>query len=176
MLRATKFEYGLDYLISSQAPQSWTRLYRERFWCLAWLGLFFDWCVSESQEMFTTYLLLVVVCSHFWSCKTHHSSKLSLFPSGLSADLDMFQAPWIGRCLASSQVTHFNDPQVIAEVSEDLGEAMTGINCDGLVTRFADREGGNMPAAKKPRMESGDTKGLAGTAFWGPRWPGALKK
>jgi hypothetical protein len=32
-----------------------------------------------------------------------------------------------------------------------------------------------MPAAKKPRMESGDTKGLAGTAFWG-RWPGALKK
>ena len=32
-----------------------------------------------------------------------------------------------------------------------------------------------LPAAKKPRMESGDTKGLAGTAFWG-RWPGALKK
>lgn len=65
------------------------------------------------------------------------------------------------------QVTHYNDPAVIAEVSEDLGEAMTGINCDGLVTRFADREGGNMPAAKKPRMESyGDHKhGLAGTAF-----------
>eukprot|EP00438_Fugacium_kawagutii_P018687 Skav217892 [mRNA] locus=scaffold67:368067:377389:+ [translate_table: standard] len=64
-------------------------------------------------------------------------------------------------------VTHYNDPAVIAEVSEDLGEAMTGINCDGLVTRFADREGGNMPAAKKPRMESyGDQKqGLAGTAF-----------
>ena len=56
--------------------------------------------------------------------------------------------------------------QVIAEVSEDLGEAMTGINCDGLVTRFADREGGNMPAAKKPRMESYGDKGLAGTAFW----------
>jgi len=55
--------------------------------------------------------------------------------------------------------------QVIAEVSEDLGEAMTGINCDGLVTRFADREGGNMPAAKKPRMESYGDKGLAGTAF-----------
>ncbi|CAE7345424.1 pdx1 [Symbiodinium sp. CCMP2592] len=63
-------------------------------------------------------------------------------------------------------VTHYNDPQVVAEVSEDLGEAMTGINCDGLVTRFADREGGNMPAAKKARMESyGDHKGLAGTAF-----------
>lgn len=39
-------------------------------------------------------------------------------------------------------VTHYKDPQVIAEVSEDLGEAMTGINCDGLLgTRFADREG-----------------------------------
>ena len=49
--------------------------------------------------------------------------------------------------------------QVIAEVSEDIGEAMTGINCDALATRFADREGGNMPAAKKPRMESyGDKK------------------
>jgi len=52
-------------------------------------------------------------------------------------------------------VTHFNNPQVLAEVSEDLGEAMTGINMDDLAVRFADREGGNMePAAKKPKMES----------------------
>merc|ERR1712050_431955 len=52
-------------------------------------------------------------------------------------------------------VTHYNNPQVLAEVSEDLGEAMTGINCDDLVVHFADREGGNMePAAKKPKMES----------------------
>merc|ERR1712060_585629 len=52
-------------------------------------------------------------------------------------------------------VTHYNSPQVLAEVSEDIGEAMTGINCDDLVVRFADREGGNMEsAAKKPRMES----------------------
>merc|ERR1712176_371726 len=52
-------------------------------------------------------------------------------------------------------VTHFNDPKVLAEVSEDLGEAMTGINCDDLVVRFASREGGNMePSAKKARMES----------------------
>lgn len=52
-------------------------------------------------------------------------------------------------------VTHYNNPQVLAEVSEDLGEAMTGINCDDLVVRFAGREGGNMePAAKKPKMES----------------------
>jgi len=47
-------------------------------------------------------------------------------------------------------VTHFNNPQVLAEVSEDLGEAMTGINMDDLSVRFASREGGNMePAAKK---------------------------
>merc|ERR1719491_2551515 len=52
-------------------------------------------------------------------------------------------------------VTHFNNPQVLAEVSEDIGEAMTGINMDDLAVRFADREGGNMePAAKKPKMES----------------------
>lgn len=44
--------------------------------------------------------------------------------------------------------------QVVAEVSEDLGEAMTGINCDGLSTRFADREGGNMPAHKKQRTDA----------------------
>merc|ERR1712050_730036 len=57
-------------------------------------------------------------------------------------------------------VTHYNNPQVLAEVSEDLGEAMTGINMDDLAVRFADREGGNMePTAKKPRMESyGDRK------------------
>jgi len=52
-------------------------------------------------------------------------------------------------------VTHFNNPQVLAEVSEDIGEAMTGINMDDLAVRFADREGGNMePVAKKQKMES----------------------
>ncbi|ORX70594.1 pyridoxine biosynthesis protein [Linderina pennispora] len=29
-------------------------------------------------------------------------------------------------------VTHFNDAKVLAEISEDLGEAMVGINCDSL--------------------------------------------
>jgi len=66
-------------------------------------------------------------------------------------------------------VTHFNDPKVLADVSTDIGEAMTGINCDDLLVKFADREGGNMPHAKKPRLESyGDHKhqaGLQGTAF-----------
>jgi len=53
-------------------------------------------------------------------------------------------------------VTHFRDPKVLVEVSEDLGEAMTGINMDHLAVRWADREGGNMeePNAKKPKMES----------------------
>merc|ERR1712179_681665 len=52
-------------------------------------------------------------------------------------------------------VTHFNDPKVLAEVSEDIGEAMTGINCDQLAMKWASREGGNMePSAKKPKLES----------------------
>lgn len=29
-------------------------------------------------------------------------------------------------------VTHFNDPKILAEVSENLGEPMVGINCDSL--------------------------------------------
>lgn len=28
--------------------------------------------------------------------------------------------------------THFNNPKLLAEISEDLGEAMVGINCDKL--------------------------------------------
>merc|ERR1719394_236604 len=53
-------------------------------------------------------------------------------------------------------VTHFNDPKVLAEVSEDIGDAMTGINMDNLPQRWAAREGGNMegPPAKKAKMES----------------------
>merc|ERR1712224_1053235 len=41
-------------------------------------------------------------------------------------------------------VTHFNDPKVLAEVSENIGEAMTDINCDQLAVKWASREGGNM--------------------------------
>jgi len=64
-------------------------------------------------------------------------------------------------------VTHFNDPKVLAEVSEDIGEAMTGINCDEMTVRFAEREGGNMPAAKKARHDSygGNAEGLQGTGW-----------
>jgi pyridoxal 5'-phosphate synthase pdxS subunit len=65
-------------------------------------------------------------------------------------------------------VTHFNDPKVLAEVSEDLGEAMTGINMDHLSERWASREAGSHePAAKKQKFESyGDKhKELAGTSL-----------
>merc|ERR1719479_784722 len=53
--------------------------------------------------------------------------------------------------------THYQDAKVLAEVSEDIGEAMTGINMDDLAVRWASREGGNMeaaPAAKKAKHES----------------------
>jgi len=65
--------------------------------------------------------------------------------------------------------THFNNPEVLAQVSEDIGEAMTGINMDDLGVRWAAREGGNMeePAAKKAKMESYGqaAHGVAGTSL-----------
>lgn len=45
--------------------------------------------------------------------------------------------------------THFKDPMKIAEISEDLGEAMVGINSEDLVVKYADREAGNMSHQKK---------------------------
>merc|ERR1712232_1096650 len=49
-------------------------------------------------------------------------------------------------------VTHFNDAKVLAELSTDIGEAMTGINCDHLAQRWAGKESGNMePASKKAK-------------------------
>lgn len=49
-------------------------------------------------------------------------------------------------------VANFNDPKVIARVSEGLGAPMVGINCDDMTVHYAKREGGGMhdePAAKK---------------------------
>jgi len=48
-------------------------------------------------------------------------------------------------------VTHWRDPKVLAEVSEDIGGAMTGIQMDDLSVRFAGREAGNMD--KQQQME-----------------------
>merc|ERR1712187_844723 len=65
-------------------------------------------------------------------------------------------------------VTHFNDPKMLAQVSENIGEPMTGINCDDLAVRWASREGGNMadePAPKKAKIESYGQASLKGTAF-----------
>lgn len=35
--------------------------------------------------------------------------------------------------------TYYNDPKIIVEVSENLGEAMVGINCSDLTNRFEER-------------------------------------
>merc|ERR1719263_1197976 len=48
-------------------------------------------------------------------------------------------------------VTHYKDPKVLAEISENFGGAMTGIQMDDLAVRFAAREGGNME--KQQQME-----------------------
>jgi len=53
-------------------------------------------------------------------------------------------------------VTHYNDPKVLAEVSEDLGEAMVGINCDELAQKWSLREGklGTILASKEEQAYS----------------------
>ena len=51
-------------------------------------------------------------------------------------------------------VANFNDPKVIARVSEGLGAPMVGINCDDMTVHYAKREGGGMhdePGAKKSK-------------------------
>ena len=51
-------------------------------------------------------------------------------------------------------VANFNDPKVIARVSEGLGAPMVGINCDDMTVHYSKREGGGMhdaPAVKKSK-------------------------
>jgi pyridoxal 5'-phosphate synthase pdxS subunit len=53
-------------------------------------------------------------------------------------------------------VANYNDPKVLAKVSENLGEAMVGINCEDMTVHYAKREGGSYeddagPAAKKAK-------------------------
>jgi len=69
-------------------------------------------------------------------------------------------------------VTHYKDPKMLAEISENIGEAMTGINMDDLAVRWADREGGDADgasAAKKRKIadpaEGGWSSHVKGTAF-----------
>lgn len=55
-------------------------------------------------------------------------------------------------------VANYNDPKVIAKVSEDLGAPMVGINCDDMQVHYSKREGGAMhdePAAKKGKSPHG---------------------
>jgi pyridoxal 5'-phosphate synthase pdxS subunit len=44
--------------------------------------------------------------------------------------------------------THYKNPAKLAEISENLGEAMVGITSDEIVVKYAEREGGNMPPSK----------------------------
>jgi pyridoxal 5'-phosphate synthase pdxS subunit len=44
-------------------------------------------------------------------------------------------------------VTHYNDPKVLADVSEDLGKAMVGITQEKLPQAWSQREAGNMPGS-----------------------------
>lgn len=60
-------------------------------------------------------------------------------------------------------VTHYNNPLILAQVSENLGEAMTGINCDNLKKRWAGKESGNLAVehtAKRAHKEN-----MAGSNF-----------
>jgi len=44
------------------------------------------------------------------------------------------------RAKAMAQaVLHYKDPQVLAEISEDLGQAMVGINCEEMTVRWEDK-------------------------------------
>jgi len=47
-------------------------------------------------------------------------------------------------------VVHYKNPKVLAEVSENLGEPMTGINCDHLKNKWAARESGNLEPKQMP--------------------------
>jgi len=59
-------------------------------------------------------------------------------------------------------VTHFNDSKKLAEVSEDLGVAMTGIGMGHLADSWAAREAGE-PQAKKHKGQHGNA--VAGTSL-----------
>lgn len=60
-------------------------------------------------------------------------------------------------------VTHYNDPKVLAAVSENLGGAMTGIGCDKLAEKWAERESGNM--SEKAVVELKEHQTMPGTEF-----------
>lgn len=62
-------------------------------------------------------------------------------------------------------VAHFNDPAILAEVSEGLGDAMVGItDLKNDPVNFRDREGGNSVPPKK------NLHGLTETQLYGSSW------
>eukprot|EP01045_Picozoa_sp_COSAG04_P018292 COSAG04_NODE_1683_length_5958_cov_4.673152_3_plen_64_part_00 len=59
-------------------------------------------------------------------------------------------------------VTHYKDPQVLCTVSENLGEAMVGLNCDQREQDWAHREsGGPVKAGKYQPFRASDGTELA---------------
>ena len=56
-----------------------------------------------------------------------------IFKTAMDKPLEERHRAWFRRAEAIVKaVTHYNDPQILAEVSRDLGEAMVGINIDTL--------------------------------------------
>jgi len=51
-------------------------------------------------------------------------------------------------------VANYNDPKVLAKVSEDLGEAMVGINCEDMTVCYAKREGGNLEVERPSKKQA----------------------
>ncbi len=62
-----------------------------------------------------------------------------LFMSNLFAENPLKTAQGI-----VAAVLHYNDAKILAEASENLGDAMKGIGNLKIVENFAEREGGNM--------------------------------
>jgi pyridoxal biosynthesis lyase PdxS len=69
------------------------------------------------------------------SCVIFLSSHISLFVGIFKSGDPKKRA----RAIVMA-VTHYNNPKILAEVSEDLGEAMVGLNTDQIVTKWSIRE------------------------------------
>ena len=51
-------------------------------------------------------------------------------------------------------VTHYKNPKILAEISEDLGSPMVGINCEEIYEKWENRES-HMDAKKIPSADLG---------------------
>merc|ERR1712117_530014 len=58
-------------------------------------------------------------------------------------------------------VTHYNNPKVLAEVSEDLGSPMVGINCEEIYEKWEKRES----SMDGPKTAAKTVKANANTSY-----------